>query len=309
MQKRTNQRGNIMKIKKYMILYIDQDYIRILKEADQRPEAPTGNVYHQEKKEYQFKPYIGVLTEDGKSYAAPMTSAKEHKHKHLDDVSENGILVYRYIDIRQAPKTKKEKVLVDLEPNHPFFKGHPEIKDEDKHYYKKWITNVCDIQKMIPIPKGTYQRIDFRADPNDDLNTKRRKNLLKTQYFGLQDQKRNIERLASKIYDRQINRGIINSKEPDIVNLEIASEIWAEYQSDNYYNYKNNVLNNLLHGTPNHTEIDNFFTYTEKHYHNKPVSEFTQFLEDVYGVNNIQDAIEVFKENERTQQENNNFDF
>ena len=311
-----------MKIKKYMILYIDQDYLRVLKEADQRPEAPTGNVYHQETEEYQFKPYIGVLTEDNKTYAVPMTSAKTHKHKDLPDVSENGILVYKCIDIREAPNSTNPKVLADLEPDHQFFKDHPEIKEEDKQYYKKWITNVCDIRKMIPAPKGTYQRVDFKVNSKDDLRTKRRKNLLKTQYFGLQDKKENIEKLASEIYNRQMDYGIIGSKEPDIANLEIASEIWVEYQDKNYRDYKDSMLGDMMYNKPKNQSPkdffqknygvdrpDNFFDYTEKHYHNKPTSKFTQFLEDTYGVDNIQDAIEVFKQDEAEWQEHNDFNY
>ena len=239
-----------MKIKTYMILYIDQDYIRVLAEADQRPEAPSGNVYHRETQEYRFKPYIGVLTEDDKTYAIPMTSAKERKHTHIDDVSEEGILVYKCIDTRNAPHSKNEKVLADLEPDHQFFKDHPEIKEEDKQYYKKWITSVCDIHKMIPIQPGTYQRIDFKANPKDSRRTKQRKNLLKAQYFNLQGQRDNIEQLASTIYSRQVDNGIIGSKEPDISNLEVASEIWREYQNDNYQTYKNNMLSDLMYHKP-----------------------------------------------------------
>lgn len=299
-----------MKIKKYMILYIDQDYTRVLNEADCRPEAPTGNVYHREKEEYQFKPYIGVLTTDDRTFAVPMTSAKP-KHKNAD--IEDNILVSKYIDERKLKPTRngKERILVDLQNDDPYFENHPEIKEEDKPYYKKWILNVCDIQKMIPVPNGTYERADFRNKPEDDPVARHRKNLLKDQYFGLESHKKEIEQLTSKMYDRQMHYNIVGSKEPDLANLEIASDIWTEYQENNYQNYKNEVYSDWMYNkkhnqtfdsflkTNYHTDrLKGFLDYTKEHHNKKPKVDFERFLNDEYGVDNIKDAIEVFKQEE-----------
>ena len=300
-----------MKIKRYLMLYIDQDYIRVLNEADQRPEAPTGNVYHQEKTEYQFKPYIGILTEDDRAYAVPMTSAKE-KHAGLEDVSSEGILVYQYKDMRELKHAQSEPILVDLSPDDPFFEEHPEIKDEDKPYYKKHIENVCDTNKIIPIPKFAYTKADFRRSPDDTPRDKRRKYLLKEQYFGLISHQKDIEEITSTIYNRQMEYGIIGGKEPDIANLEIVSDIWVEYQEDSYQQYKDGIMSDWMYNRKkNETltsflkrnygidKIQNFPQYCESEHNKKSKENFNEFLNKYYEVDNIKDAIEVIKEEEK----------
>lgn len=319
-----------MKVKKLVLFYIDQDYIEMLNEVDQRPEAPTGNVYHNKNDiGYRYKPYIGILTQDGRSYAVPMTSAKDwHKNKEnvFADEFQQGILVYSYIDKRksQTPKNGKPRILADLPEDDPYFVEHPEIKKEDKPYIKKWILNVCDIQKMVPIPYGVSERVSFKIQPKDDRQTKGRKDHLRQQYFGVKACQKDLERLTSNLYDRQkSNPKIVGSREPDLENLEIASDIWSDYLQDKYDRYVDSIYGDYMFNGKNTKgkkkepfdkflnrkyqmdEIPKYIEFTLNQHNKKQKRDFESFLQREYETTNIKEAIEIFKESENE----NNLDY
>ena len=209
-----------MKLKKYEIIYIEQEYIKHLHETDEE-------VYYRDTKEYKYKPYIGLLTENDTMYAIPLTSAKP-RHAHMDDISMQGINVFKIVDTRKHPD-KNRPILIDLDPNDKYFENKPWIKDNEKQFYKKWIQNALDTAKMIPLAEGTYHRADFKITPKDSGVDKFRKNLLYNQYRFLQKKQNKIEQIASAIYQRQMDAGIIAHREPDLKKLETVKDLWEDY--------------------------------------------------------------------------------
>lgn len=83
------------------------------------------------------------------------------------------------------------------------------------------LLSVLDIKKMVPVPEGAYEFIDFKQF--EDI---RYRKLFEKEYdFCLQIQEKILTK-AEKLYDNQISSGVVRKMYCDFKRLEQVSEKW-----------------------------------------------------------------------------------
>lgn len=178
---------------------IDTEYVRKLHEA-------CPEVYYKSK-DYDKKPYIGILlSKNGYNYVVPMTSAKE-KHKTWKNTYSDRLLVYEIVDYK------------DLASDDIW------VKIDDSNNVKHIISAV-DIKKMIPVKDEVISFVNINYENDDDLDQKKYKDLLNKEYkfcIGIID---DVVKKASRIYEKQIISGKIIPYACDYKKLE---EVADEY--------------------------------------------------------------------------------
>ena len=172
---------------------LNQDYIKELHNA-------CSEVYFKPSK-YEDKPYFGILLNaNGRTYAIPLSSAKE-KHKKWKNINQECYLVYEY-----AEKSKIGK--------------HSIWTDTDDPNVVKHLLSVIDIKKMIPIKEGTYSIINLNKTSTDTLEEIKYKDLLNKEYSFCLKNIDSIMNKASKLYINKMSTGKVKKFCCDFRKLE-----------------------------------------------------------------------------------------
>ena len=202
-----------MKFSKVQFVYIDIDYLKAMNEAD------SEIFYDENKKEYKFKPHLGMLiNQEDREYVIPLTSAKE-KHKKWADVSGEWYRIYEIIDITTTP-VRKNDIIVDIK-NQDLLKNIPL---ETRKNYKQRILSVLDIRKMFPVKKGVYTKIKFEISSRASIADNQRMALMLKEYNFICNIKEKIEEKAEKIYVKQQKKNKILKYHCNYKKLEQASD-------------------------------------------------------------------------------------
>ena len=190
--------GNIMINKAQFGFYkINIDYLKYLNEHD-------SEVYYNFKYKKDLKPFIGIiLLVNEFEYFIPLSSAKE-KHKKWKNVSNEHMLIYEIIN--------NEKI-----------KSFDIFKDFSKTQ-KLHILGVIDIKKMIPVPKGMYEKVLFNS-----LEESYKVLMNKEFKFCLKNRDK-IQKNVEKIYMKQKERNIIGYATCNFSKLEQAMLKWNKVE-------------------------------------------------------------------------------
>ena len=174
------------------IITIDSNYNKALYDV-------CSEVFYMPR-QYDNKPYIGILITDGsRQYAVPLTSAKE-KHKLWKNYNNGNFLVYETL----TTKIHHSNAII--------------TQNSDGTY--KHILAALIVNKMIPIKPGVYSRVNINPSASDDVKTLQYKTLLQKEFSFCISIKDKILKEASKIYDRQVRTGKIYASCCDYRALE-----------------------------------------------------------------------------------------
>lgn len=208
-----------MKFNKLQFVYIDINYLEYLHEIE--PEI----FFNKEDRNYIMKPHIGILlNNDGIEYVIPLTSAK-NKHKNWADVTSDWYRIYEIINTKEQPITEDD-IVVDIK-NDYILKNIPK---EELPYTKQRILSIIDMRKMFPVDKSVYTPIVFKMDSNTPNYEKKRIFLMLKEYNFIEKIVDDIERKASKIYNKQISKNKVLKYQCDFKKLE-----------DHFKLYKNTI--------------------------------------------------------------------
>ena len=188
-----------VKYKNLGLYHIDLGYLKHLHD-----DIDT-EVYYSEDKAYSRKPFLGILVViNAYTYFIPFTSSKpKHVRWPLSDRAH--FLLYEVI---KADRQKPGDIVK------PLSSGGEGLK----------ILAVLDIKKMIPVPDGLYNRIDFNAVQNEKY-----RGLLQKEYrFCLKIQDK-IIKAAGRVYQDQKEGGKVYPMYCNFTALEKACD---EYLSE-----------------------------------------------------------------------------
>ena len=161
---------------------------------------------------YDNKPYLGVLmTNNGKKYVLPLTSAKQ-KHKTWKDSYSDRFLIFA---VEDKESVSHSAVYVATDDN-----------TKIKH-----ILSAVDIKKMIPVTEDVITIVDINASEEDSEELAKYKDLLNKEYAFCVKIVDDILAKASKIYDKQICTGKVQMFACDFAKLEGALADWNELKS------------------------------------------------------------------------------
>ncbi|MGN0006351.1 MAG: type III toxin-antitoxin system ToxN/AbiQ family toxin [Candidatus Gastranaerophilaceae bacterium] len=190
---------------KQLYLYrINIDYIKYLHNFDKEV------YYDEEDKDYENKPYLGIIvSNNGYKYFIPLTSAKE-KHKNMMNSGDNYIMIYEKISLQDSMKIDTQNWI-------------SKIMLEQNTFIVKHILSILDIKKMIPVPDGVFHKENI-----DSMKDTGRKRLLLKEYEFLSPMKEKILKKADKLYLRQLNNNKIFT---GYCNFSLLEEASKKYES------------------------------------------------------------------------------
>lgn len=181
-------------IEKFGFYSINAEYLKYLHDKD-------SEVYYNIKYHTLKKPFIGIIIGLGQvKYFIPLTSAKE-KHKKWKNVSDTHFLIYEFV-----------KSSLNIQDH---------IYKSDDGHKKIHILSVLDIKKMIPVPDGEFEYIDF-----DQLGDDRYKDLFEKEYAFCLKIKSKILSKAEELYNDQKKNKVIRKMCCDFIKLENALNEW-----------------------------------------------------------------------------------
>lgn len=185
---------SMTEIEKFGFYSINAEYLKYLHDKD-------SEVYYNIKYHTLKKPFIGIIIGLGSvKYFIPLTSAKE-KHKKWKNVSDTHFLIYEFV-----------KSSLNIQDH---------IYKSDDGHKKIHILSVLDIKKMIPVPDGEFEYIDF-----DQLGDDRYKDLFEKEYAFCLKIKSKILSKAEELYNDQKKNKVIRKMCCDFIKLEDASNEW-----------------------------------------------------------------------------------
>ena len=179
---------------KYGFYTVNPDYLEYLNQID-------SEVYYNPSYRNSIKPFVGIIVGiENYNYFIPISSAKE-KHKRWKNVSDEHFLIYEVIDN-------------NITINGDIYKYY---SDEEKMH----ILSILDIKKMIPVPNGCYERIEF-----DELDDIRYKDLFEKEYAFCLKVKTKVLKKVEKLYQKQKETGTIRRANWNFSELEKAMLDW-----------------------------------------------------------------------------------
>lgn len=206
-----------MKFDKVQFVYIDIDYLEYLHEIE--PEI----YFDKDDPNYKLKPHLGILlNNDGREYVIPLTSGKD-KHKDWADVTANWYRIYEVIDITKDP-VKANDVIVEIK-NQDILKKIDKDKQKD---YRQRILSVLDLRKMFPVDECVYKKVKFDISSGMPRSDNQRTFLMIKEYNFLTEIADEIEKKATKIYDKQIIKNKVLKYHCDYRKLEKAFDKYKE---------------------------------------------------------------------------------
>lgn len=209
-----------MKFDKVQFVYIDIDYLEYLHEIE--PEI----YFDKDNSNYKLKPHLGILlNNDGREYVIPLTSGKD-KHKDWADVTASWYRIYEVIDITKDP-VKANDVIVEIR-NQDILKKIDKDKQKD---YRQRILSVLDLRKMFPVDDSIYKKVKFDISSGMSRSDNQRTFLMIKEYNFLTEIADEIEKKATKIYDKQIIKNKVLKYHCDYRKLEKAFD---KYRENNY---------------------------------------------------------------------------
>lgn len=206
-----------MKFDKVQFVYIDIDYLEYLHEIE--PEI----YFDKDDTNYKLKPHLGILlNNDGREYVIPLTSGKD-KHKDWADVTASWYRIYEVIDITKDP-VKANDVIVEIR-NQDILKKIDKGKQKD---YRQRILSVLDLRKMFPVDDSVYKKVKFDISSGMSRSDNQRTFLMIKEYNFLTEIADEIEKKATKIYDKQIIKNKVLKYHCDYRKLEKAFDKYRE---------------------------------------------------------------------------------
>lgn len=206
-----------MKFDKVQFVYIDIDYLEYLHEIE--PEI----YFDKDDPNYKLKPHLGILlNNDGREYVIPLTSGKD-KHKDWADVTASWYRIYEVIDITKDP-VKANDVIVEIR-NQDILKKIDKDKQKD---YRQRILSVLDLRKMFPVDDSVYKKVKFDISSGMSRSDNQRTFLMIKEYNFLTEIADEIEKKATKIYDKQIIKNKVLKYHCDYRKLEKAFDKYRE---------------------------------------------------------------------------------
>ena len=200
-----------MKFDKVQFVYIDIKYLEYLHEIE--PEI----YFDKNDPNYKLKPHLGILlNNDGREYVIPLTSGKD-KHKDWADVTASWYRIYEVIDITEDP-VKSDDVIVEIK-NQDILKKIDKDKRKD---YRQRVLSVLDLRKMFPVDESVYQNVKFDISSSMSRSDNQRTFLMIKEYNFLTEIADEIEKKATKIYDKQISKNKVLKYHCDYRKLEKA---------------------------------------------------------------------------------------
>lgn len=101
------------------------------------------------------------------------------------------------------------------------------IPEEEFQYYKKRILSVLEIKKMFPVVDGVYYLADLSTQATD-IEEEQRRNLMIKEYFFCKKYDEQIESKAKKIYEKQIETGIVAQYHCNFKLLESVADTYCK---------------------------------------------------------------------------------
>ena len=200
-----------MKFDKVQFVYIDIKYLEYLHEIE--PEI----YFDKNDPNYKLKPHLGILlNNDGREYVIPLTSGKD-KHKDWADVTASWYRIYEVIDITEDP-VKSDDVIVEIK-NQDILKKIDKDKRKD---YRQRVLSVLDLRKMFPVDESVYQKVKFDISSSMSRSDNQRTFLMIKEHNFLTEIADEIEKKATKIYDKQISKNKVLKYHCDYRKLEKA---------------------------------------------------------------------------------------
>ncbi len=186
----------MIQTEKYGFYTVNPDYLEYLNKID-------SEVYYDIAYRNSIKPFVGIIVGiENYNYFIPLSSSKE-KHKNWRNVSNEHFLIYEIID------------------------NHITINGDIYKYYsaeeKMHILSILDIKKMIPVPSGCYEKIEF-----NQLIDYRYKDLFEKEYAFCLSIKEKVLKKAENLYKKQKETGIIRRANCDFNKLESAMKEWIK---------------------------------------------------------------------------------
>lgn len=184
----------MVKIVDYRFYTLNPDYLEYLYKID-------SEVYYNSAYRTSIKPFLGIIIGiEDYNYFIPISSAKD-KHKTWKNVSDEHFLIYEIVDNT-----------VDI--NGDIYKYY---SDKEKMH----VLSVLDIKKMIPVPDGTYEKIEFA-----ELSDLKYKDLFEKEYAFCLKIKEKVLKKVEKIYRKQKETGIVRKANCNFSLLEKAMKNW-----------------------------------------------------------------------------------
>lgn len=206
-----------MQFREFRFIYISLDYLRKMHEVD--PE-----VFFVDNSAYEKKPHLGILITEGNwKYVIPLTSAKP-KHASWEDVTATNYRIYEIINMKKAV-FDKDDVIVDIR-NDSILKGKLDAGEDSKNY-KQRILSILEIKKMFPIVDGAFTYADLDVIDGLEEEELHRRILMQKEYqfcIGIRD---DVQRKASKIYNKQMSSGKVLKFHCNYKKLEAAAESYG----------------------------------------------------------------------------------
>lgn len=182
-------------IEKMGFYKINLSYVKYLYNHD-------SEVYYKPTDDYEGKPYLGIIVNmNSFKYFIPLTS-KKNKHSTWDNVSHEHYLIYEII--------KKDR----LRPGN-VFKNYNTTKVIR-------ILSVLDIKKMIPVPEGLYEKMDFKKISNIQY-----KILLEKEYQFCKPKLGGIIKKAEILHTEQLVTGVVHRY---YCNFKLLEECCKNYK-------------------------------------------------------------------------------
>ncbi len=156
------------------------------------------------------------MNNDGREYVIPLTSAKA-KHRTWEDVTASWYRIYEIIDITEDP-IRTGDIIVEIK-NQEILK---KIDKDKQQNYRQRILSVLDMRKMFPVDKSVYQKIKFEIKSSTLKSDNQRMFLMIKEYRFISAIADEIEKKATKIYDKQIAKNKVLKYHCDYRKLEVA---------------------------------------------------------------------------------------
>lgn len=202
-----------MKFDKVQFVYVDIDYLEYLHNID------SEIFFDKSDSNYRLKPHLGILLNNhGREYVIPLTSAKD-KHKSWEDVSASWYRIYEVIDITDTPIGAKD-VIVEIK-NQEIIKKLDHTKSGN---YRQRILSVLDMRKMFPVNPKLYKEVKFNVNSRTTKSDAQRNFLMLKEYHFIRNIANEIEIKATKIYNKQIEKGKVLKYHCNYKKLEEALE-------------------------------------------------------------------------------------
>jgi len=184
---------------KIRMVYINPNYLKSLYNACSQVFYVDG--------EY-IKPYVGILIcNNDRLYCIPISSAKK-KTGHNNYAIHGKIIIYE--DVKNKKNNKTSIYILN-----------------NNGTYKHLLSELV-IYKMIPIKEGLFTDYLEGAKCKSNTNISKYKKLLQKEFDFCVKHKSEILNKATKIYNKQINTGLIKKYHVDFKKLEAICDSYTE---------------------------------------------------------------------------------